>query len=99
MATLKQHTMLLILALLLAFGRLALDLLAQLSARPPEVQNTMDVVLIVVLLVIVALGRREPNVAEGGGAYPRSTLLVILLFGVVFGLAIAAVGMFLMRAP
>jgi hypothetical protein len=94
--TLKQHTVLLILALLLAFARLALDLLAQLSGKPPEVQNTMDIILIVT--VVLALIRHEQNVAESGVAYTRSTLLVILLFGIVLGLAIPAIGKFLLRA-
>jgi hypothetical protein len=94
--TLKQQPTLLILALLLAFTRLALDLLARLSGKPPEVQNTMDIVLIVTL--VLALGWRERNVVEDGVAYTKSTVLVILLFGVVLGLALPAIGMFLLRA-
>jgi hypothetical protein len=94
--TLKPHALLLILALLLAFARLALDLLARLSGKPPEVQNTMDIILIVTL--VLALARHEQNAAEGGVAYTRSTVLVILLFGIVLGLAIPAIGMFLLRA-
>jgi hypothetical protein len=94
--TLKPHATLLILALLLAFARLSLDVLAQLSGKPPDVQNTMDVVLI--LTLVLALGWREQNVVEGGVAYTKSTVLVILLFGIVLGLALPAIGMFLLRA-
>lgn len=93
--TLKPHAMLLILALLLAFARLALDLLAQLSGRPPNVQNTINVILIVTL--ILALRRQEQNIAEHGVAYSKSTLLMIL-FGIGLGLAVPAIGMFLLRA-
>jgi hypothetical protein len=94
--TLKQHTLLLILALLLALARLALDFLAQLSGKPPEVQNTMDIVLIVALVLAVA--RHERDGGEAGVAYTKSTVLVILLFGIALGLAIPAIGTFLLRA-
>ena len=94
--TLKPHATLLILALLLAFARLALDLLAQLSGKPPEVQNTMDIVLI--LALILALGWHERHGVEQGVAYTKSTVLVVLLFGIVLGLALPAIGMFLLRA-
>jgi hypothetical protein len=56
----------------------------------------MDIILIVTL--VLALVRHEQNVAESGVAYTRSSLLVILLFGIVLGLAIPAIGMFLLRA-
>jgi hypothetical protein len=67
-STAQPYTLLLILSLLLALGRLALDLLAQLSGKPPEVQNTMDVILIVALAL--ALGHQERQVAAATSIAP-----------------------------
>jgi hypothetical protein len=100
-STAQPYTLLLILSLLLALGRLALDLLAQLSGKPPEVQNTMDVILIVALAL--ALGHQERQVAAATSiapdppGYSKSFLLTILLFGIVLGLTIPAIAAFLAR--
>jgi hypothetical protein len=100
-STAQQYTLLLILSLLLALARLALDLLAQLSGKPPAVQNTMDVILIAALAL--ALGHQErkvpaeSNVALDRPGYSKSFLLTILLFGVALGLTIPAIAAFLAR--
>jgi hypothetical protein len=93
----QKYAMLLILSLLLALARFALDLLAQLSGKPPEAQNTMDVILIFALAL--ALGHQEQkvsaesNVALDRPGYSKSFLLLILLFG----LTIPAIAAFLLR--
>jgi hypothetical protein len=100
-STAQQYTVLLILSLLLAFGRLALDLLAQLSGKPPEVQNTMDVILIVALVLALAHQERkvtaDTNLSMDSPGYSKSFLLTILLFGVALGLTIPAIAAFLVR--
>jgi hypothetical protein len=73
-------------ALLLAFARLVLDVLAEVSQRPPAIQNTMDIVLIV--LLVVAIFRQERSAGETPLAYSRSTIIAILLFGVALGLSV-----------
>jgi hypothetical protein len=78
---------LLIGALLLALARLALDVLAEVGHRPPAVQNTMDLVLI--LLLTVALFRQERSAGETPIAYPKSAVIVISLFGVAVGLSVS----------
>jgi hypothetical protein len=73
-------------ALLIAFARLVLDVLAEVSQRPPAIQTTMDVVLIA--LLVAAAFRQERTAGETPRAYSRSTIIAILLFGIALGLSV-----------
>jgi hypothetical protein len=93
--TRQYQVALLIGALLLAFARLALDVLAEVTERPPAVQNIMDIVLI--SLLVLALYRQERSAGETPIAYSRSTLIAIVLFGVALGLSVSVFAFVLLR--
>jgi hypothetical protein len=97
-----QYVILLILSLLVALARFALDLLAQISGKPPEAQNTMDIILILALALALGYQERkvsaESNVASDRPGYSKSFLLIVVLFGVALGLTIPAIASFLLRS-
>ncbi len=91
----EHQRLILILAVLLALARLALDLLTELSGQPPVPHYTTDIVLLVVL--ILALASRERPVTLHGPPVDKLAIWVILLAGFVLGLAFPAFAMFLTR--
>ncbi len=91
----QHQRLLLILAVLLALARLALDLLAELSGQPPVPPYTTDLVLLVVL--ILALASREQAMPADDPPANKPAIWMILLAGFVLGLALPAFTMFLAR--
>ena len=92
----EHQRLLLILAVLLALARLALDLLAELSGQPPVPPYTTDIVLLVVL--ILTLASREQIMPVDGPPANKPAIWMILLAGFVLGLALPAFSMFLTRS-
>jgi hypothetical protein len=91
----EHQRLILILAVLLALARLALDLLAELSGQPPVPPYTTDIVLLVVLILMLA--SREQTMPVDGPAANKPAIWMILLAGFVLGLALPAFTTFLMR--
>lgn len=91
----EHQRLILILAVLLALARLALDLLAELSGTPPVPPYTTDLVLLVVL--ILALASRDQTMPTDGPPANAPAIWMILLAGFVLGLALPAFTMFLMQ--
>ena len=91
----EHQRLILILAVLLALARLALDLLTELSGAPPVPHYTTDIVLLVVL--ILALASREPATPADSPPANKPAIWMILLAGFVLGLALPAFSMFLLR--
>jgi hypothetical protein len=92
----QHQRLLLILAVLLALARLALDLLAELNGSPPVSPYTTDIVLLVVLILILASREQTTSSADGPPAN-KPAIWMILLAGFVLGLALPAFTMFLTR--
>jgi drug/metabolite transporter (DMT)-like permease len=91
----EHQRLILILAVLLALARLALDLLTELSGQPPVPHYTTDIALLVVL--ILALASREQAMPADGPPTNKPAIWMILLAGFVLGLALPAFSMFLLR--
>jgi hypothetical protein len=91
----EHQRLILILAVLLALARLALDLMTELSGQPSVPHYTTDIVLLVVL--IVALASREQAMPADGPPTNKPAIWMILLAGFVLGLALPAFSMFLIR--
>jgi hypothetical protein len=91
----EHQRLILILAVLLALARLALDLLTELSAQPTVPHYTTDIVLLVVL--ILALASREQAMPADGPPANKPAIWMILLAGFVPGLALPAFSMLLLR--
>ena len=91
----EHQRLILILAVLLALARLALDLLTELSGQPPVPHYTTDIVLLVVL--ILALASREQAMPSDSPPVNTPAIWMILLAGFVLGLALPAFSMFLLR--
>jgi hypothetical protein len=81
----EHQRLILILAVLLALARLALDLMTELRGQPPVPPYTTDIVLLVVL--IVALASREQTLPADGLPANKPAICMILLAGFVLGLA------------
>ena len=90
----EHQRLILILAVLLALARLALDLLTEVSGQPSVPHYTTDIVLLVVLILALA-SREQAMPADGPSAKPA--IWMILLAGFVLGLALPAFSMFLLR--
>ena len=91
----EHQRLILILAVLLALARLALDLMTELSGQPSAPHYTTDIVLLVVL--ILALASREQAMPADGPPANKPAIWMILLAGFVLGLALPAFSMFLLR--
>ena len=91
----EHQRLILILAVLLALARLALDLLTELSGAPPVPHYTTDIALLVVL--ILALASREQAMPTDSPPVNTPAIWMILLAGFVLGLALPAFSMFLLR--
>jgi len=91
----EHQRLILILAVLLALARLALDLLTEVSGQPSVPHYTTDIVLLVVL--ILALASREQAVPASGPPANRPAIWMILLAGFVLGLALPAFTILLTR--
>jgi drug/metabolite transporter (DMT)-like permease len=89
----EHQRLILILAVLLALARLALDFLAELRGAPPVPPYTTDIVLLIVL--ILALASREQTMPAGGPRANTPAIWMILLAGFVLGLSLPAFAMFL----
>jgi hypothetical protein len=91
----EHQRLILILAVLLALARLALDLLTELSGQPPVPHYTTDIALLVVL--ILALASREQAMPADGPPTNKPAIWMILLAGFVLGLALPAFTILLTR--
>ena len=91
----EHQRLILILAVLLALARLALDLLTELRGQPPAPPYTTDIILLVVLILVLA--SREQTMPADGPPANQPAIWMILLAGFVLGLALPAFTMFLMQ--
>lgn len=91
----EHQRLILILAVLLALARLALDLLTELIGAPPVPPYTTDILLLVVLILVLA--SREQTMPAGGPPANKPAIWMILLAGFVLGLALPAFTMFLIH--
>lgn len=92
----EHQRLILILAVLLALARLALDLLTELIGAPPVPPYTTDILLLVVLILVLA-SREQTMPAAGGPPANKPAIWMILLAGFVLGLALPAFTMFLIH--
>ena len=91
----EHQRLILILAVLLALARLALDLLTELIGAPPVPPYTTDILLLVVLILVLA--SREQTMPAGGPPANKPAIWMILLAGLLLGLALPAFTMFLIH--
>jgi fluoride ion exporter CrcB/FEX len=94
----RYYFVILIGALLLALARFALDALAEFSNRPPLVQFTMDIVLILILTVALFGSERRQDQGTGQPIATRSKWMFLLIgFGFVVGLTLPIFTLFILR--